>query len=291
MKQMNKITVKFLFAMLLAVFLLFSTFAVSEDATFMVMPVRVADYATDRNYADELEQRFGITILFGSDCLGVIESDSYSIGVSGPLAGITLGEILGYSYYETQLEVLEKALDQYPTELFSRLMDDRAPNGIRILIVDELKAVNSERSVDGFYMCKDGYDNIILERSGLRDLCVHHELWHNMENFIKARKPDAFMIWDALNPPGFKYCDDFENYSGKVYDAEYFVRDYGLINAAEDRATVVEAAFYANRAEWFAEHPAVRQKLYAINLVLKDMLGIEFSAGNISIPQEVCVDK
>lgn len=63
----------------------------------------------------------------------------------------------------------------------------------------------------------------------------------------------------------------------KDYHTDYFVRGYGAINAGEDRATIAEAAFYENRNEWFAEHPAIKNKLNAMNEALKDTLLFQYS--------------
>ena len=45
----------------------------------------------------------------------------------------------------------------YPISLFSRIWDENAPNGIRILVADRIIPKNPEMIALGFTACKDGY--------------------------------------------------------------------------------------------------------------------------------------
>ena len=97
-----------------------------------------------------------------------------------------------------------------------------------------------------------------------------------IEMIITARQPGAFLIWDALNPEGFRYSND-NAVAWAVYDPDYFVSGYSTVNAMENRATVAEAVFREDREEWFAEKPAIRRKLEAMNLALKSFALIQYT--------------
>ena len=119
---------------------------------------------------------------------------------------------------------------------------------------------------------------MFLAYSSFTSSTVHHELWHVMEKIITARQPGAFLIWDALNPEGFQYRKDYTEVWAE-YDSDYFVSGYSTVNAMEDWATVAEAVFREDREEWFAERPAIRRKLEAINLAMKTIVPIQYCLG------------
>ena len=119
---------------------------------------------------------------------------------------------------------------------------------------------------------------MFLAHSRFTGSTVHHELWHVMEKIITARQPGAFLIWDALNPEGFQYRNDYTEVWAE-YDSDYFVSWYSTVNAMEDRATVAEAVFREDREEWFAERPAIRRKLEAMNLAMKTVVPIQYCLG------------
>ena len=128
----------------------------------------------------------------------------------------------------------------------------------------------------GLTTCEGSWYNVFLAHSRFTGSTVHHELWHVMEKIITARQPGAFLIWDALNPEGFQYRNDYAA-AWAEYDPDYFVSGYSTVNAMEDRATIAEAVFREDREEWFAERPAIRRKLEAMNLALKSFALIQYT--------------
>lgn len=268
--------IKRVFCLFAALMILWMCTASAEQVTVTGEPVQyVSEAEESRAIADEMEQRFGVTILLGDECLNVLHLNSFSIGNQAPARSL-LHNMLGINDTVNELKKLENALSQYPVELFQYIKDDNAPNGLRFFIVDQIVENNPDMNSVGYTTCEGGFYNIVLGYRFFETGTVHHEIWHAMERFITARYPGAFLIWDSLNPPGFQYCNDFTR-TDYEYDPDYFVRDYGTVNAAEDRATVAEAVFYENRNEWFAEYPAIKRKLDAMNLALKDTLTIQYN--------------
>ena len=74
-----------LIPLIVAMALLFSSAAMAEQATVTAEPVSFTrDEAEARALADDLQQRLGITILIGDECVGAISNDSFSVDGSAP---------------------------------------------------------------------------------------------------------------------------------------------------------------------------------------------------------------
>lgn len=273
---------KRLICLAVILFLLFPAAVLAEQQSVTAESVPAGDSDTEaRAYADKMEKQFDVTILIGDECLDVLHPEAFSIGSNAP-AKSPLLQMLGIKDTLSELKRLEKALEQYPAEMFKNIKDDNAQNGIRFLIADQIIENNPDMYSVGYNTCEGGYYNIVLAYMLFTESSVHHEIWHAMELFITTKYPGAFLIWDSLNPPGFRYSNDFTATSYE-FDADFFARGYGTVTAGEDRATIAEAVFYSNRNEWFAERPAVKRKLDAMNLALKDTLIIQYNVNTEAI--------
>ncbi len=204
-----------------------------------------------REKADKLEKKYGITIMIGNEIEGWRLSDWYvPVSTENPDA---------YSSYdtmftETALEVLEDGLAYYPEGFFEGFKDFRNEGGIRIVLVDALRNEKGTFFASGENNHFGLWNNIIIDVNYIEYITLHHELWHAVEYIIGAVNPDAFDEdnWKAMNPKGFKFVENFDNYmemSAKYAqyvinpdtpDDSYFGRDYGMVNSKEDRATLVE---------------------------------------------------
>lgn len=84
---------------------------------------------------------------------------------------------------------------------------------------------------------------IVYSCSGLNQKTFFHELMHTFEYRIWTYESDYDTKWEALNPDGFAYTDD---YVECFYDEDhedwqkYFARDYGMKSDLEDHATCFE---------------------------------------------------
>ena len=98
-----------------------------------------------------------------------------------------------------------------------------------------------------------------------------HELWHSTESFIADRNYSLFSDenWAALNPGGFAYTVDYENYLYNddtycyPYEDWYFIDIYGKVNAREDRARIMEIIMSPEKfnSDHYLTSPHIRQKL------------------------------
>ena len=262
---MNKIA-----AVVLAFMLLFSVVAAAEDTALLD-----GDDTDARVYADMLEAQYGVPILIGNECLDVIQQDVFSVGSQAPNRSVILGQ-MKIKHTDEELEKLDKALSHYPADLFMNIKDENAPKGIRFLIADQIIERRPERLSVGFSACEDAYYNIILAHTLFDQYTVHHEIWHVMEWYIKKKYPGIFLSWGSLNPPGFKYSNDYKAITAD-YDPNYFVWEYSTLNAEEDRATIAEEVFYEDGIEWFSEHPFISKKLNSMNMILRESLGIQYN--------------
>ena len=263
-------------AVFLALFMLVSSAALSEETVVAAEPIPYAsEEAEARAYADAMQERFGITILIDEECQGVLSVDDFSIGNQAPARSPFLS-MMGLKFTTDELKKLEKALEQYPVELFSLIRNGNAPSGLRFLVADQIIDADPAMNSVGYAVCEDYYYNIVLAHTFFDQATVHHEIWHAMEMFITEKHPDAFLIWDALNPEGFQYSHDYTA-AAEDFDADYFARGYGTADPLEDRATIAEAVFFENRNEWFSQRPAIKRKLDAMNLALKDTLVIQYN--------------
>lgn len=270
---------KILFVLLLILYLLTAGIAMAEESAAPVpLPFR-SDYPEARELADSYQEKYGVVILFGEDCLGVSEEDGFAVGDRAP-AGSPFLAMFGNKHYLGEVEKLGEALAQYPDGFLGSLRNEYAPSGLRFLIanrlVEETYDLQPEVGVSGLTTCEGGFYNVFLAHTFAGKLTVHHELWHIMEEMILIRDPDAFADWNDLNPPGFQYSEDYGSYQEES-QKEYFARTFGMVNPEEDRATIAEAVFYENRNEWFSERPAVKRKLDAMNLTMRDILNIQYN--------------
>ena len=73
--------------------------------------------------------------MIGDECQGALDSDAFLIGDQAP-AHSPLKSLLGVKDTNGELSKLEKAMSQYPVDIFEYVKDSTAPNGLRILIAD-----------------------------------------------------------------------------------------------------------------------------------------------------------
>ena len=209
-------------------------------------------YEKIRETADKLEKKYGIKIMIGNEIEGWHLSDWYvPVSTEDPEAYGSIDTM----FTETALSVLEDGLAYYPEGFFDCFKDFRNEGGIRLVLVDALRNENGTFLANGENNHFGVWNNIIIDVNYIEYITLHHELWHAVEYIIECADPDAFneVYWSAFNPAGFKYVEDFDNYSemsGKYSgyimnpmapDESYFGRDYGMVNSKEDRATIIES--------------------------------------------------
>jgi len=248
-----------------------------------------------RARADKLEEQYGIEIYLGNEIKGRDISYAYNLQ---SIEESDKSESEQVEVTSLELDKLEEGLKYYDKEFFERFRDYRGRGGLYLVLVDELKNENGDFIASGEFVFRGPISYIVIDIDYTDDITLHHELWHAVENNIVLQDKDAFAPekWDKLNPPGFKYGDDFEHYydydhyeyvldgyfDGTTKEA-YFGRVYGTVNEREDRATVVESFVggvpnydkekYSSALEALSQYPHFKAKIDYIEEVLMRVYG------------------
>lgn len=211
--------------------------------------------ARERSRADDIEQKYGISFLIGNECLNAPSIGTYEmISVEDP------DYPAGEWDFDTDhaLDVIDRALELYPETYFDKFKNYRGEGGLRFLLVKDLINLDGSFEAAGLFYDTNAWYNIVLDVDDLYDTdTVHHEMWHAIEQLITDMDYMAFdpADWNPMNPSGFYYEEDFDNYYNSEgleqyiipwdYEQEnvndvYFASIYGTVTAYEDRATIVE---------------------------------------------------
>ena len=216
-------------------------------------------YDTARAIGNFMETHYGITVLIGPECENVT-TGSFSIG-DKPAGRTPLRELLGAREYDKELQIVDDVFSVYPPGFFEHFTSEEAPNGLRVLLVDQL--VYDGGNIGGVATVEDGYYNLFLAIGSFTQMNIHHEIWHDMEFRIVYDNPSAFDGWDGLNPEDFVYGTDSSasnTFESLEDGGPWFVRRYATIHEEEDRATVFEA-YMLKDTEWWEDHPLIGKKL------------------------------
>ena len=221
-----------------------------------------------RDYADQLEERYGVTILLsaqGQEACEAVWDAVVTTTDQWPL------EDEPYAIART-LEALDRALALYPEGFFRQMRNTMGEGGVRFIPVGHIE--NDVNAVGLTYETY-GWQNIYIDVTlDTFESVICHELWHATEGVISYRDWVSFDPgnWSVCNPEGFFYNEDVEdadpNPSRWTFNYEmdaqnvYFVDAYARTNAKEDRARIMEYVM-ANEdlAGALMQSPYITQKL------------------------------
>ncbi len=233
-------------------------------AAAQVVPDAPEYLAAERRRADELEERYGIKIYMSSQCRnmdmsfkGYVCSDEFFAGDPQWERQLT----------DRALNDLEAGLAKYPEGFFRQFQTPTGDGGLRLRLTGK---ITDDYSAACAYASDAWYDMIFDIRYDVAPN-LPHELWHCMEIFINRR--DSALLtdeaWLRLDPPGFAYTEDYENYlygdDEYCYPAGewYFYDVYSKVNVREDKARLMEVVmspeFYDSQR--FVSSPHIREKL------------------------------
>lgn len=221
-----------------------------------------------RDYADQLEERYGVTILLsaqGQEACEAVWDAVVTTTDQWPL------EDEPYAIART-LEALDRTLALYPEGFFRQMRNTMGEGGVRFIPVGHIE--NDVNAVGLTYETY-GWQNIYIDVTlGTFESVICHEIWHATEGVISYRDWVSFDPgnWSVCNPDGFFYNEDVEdadpNPSRWTFNYEmdaqnvYFVDAYARTNAKEDRARIMEYVM-ANEdlAGALMQSPYITQKL------------------------------
>lgn len=219
-----------------------------------------------RQYADLLEQTYGVHILLSSQCREAAELSSYDLILSD-----TMEETAEVEGVRSMLEAMGRAFSLYPEGFLAQFRNSAGEGGLCFLLV---AYIESDYGVVGCAYSGVDWQYIAMDIASLymADGTICHEIWHAMEDRITSKNFDAFNWddWAALNPEGFYYYGDatmqdptqpWTLYSSPIEEV-HFVDTYSCVAASEDRARIMEFFMTHNdEAELLIRSPFIRQKL------------------------------
>lgn len=188
--------------------------------------------------AQKLSDRYGVDIRIADRC----ETE---------FAYFSCYQVSDYSSVSEGLDILEKALSVFPNGFFRQLAYSSI-DGTQFQLVGGLSATNGfggDTSYAAFTDTKDGVCRIVADIYSLNKNAIWHELAHAVDKRLiwdAAHRDDALFSegrWNSFNPDGFDYFGEYGSQHSVHSDwYAYFVDDYAMTNAGEDRARIFENA-------------------------------------------------
>ena len=221
-----------------------------------------------REYADRLEERYGVTILLSAqakDACDAVWDATITTTDQWPLEDEPHA-------IARMLEALDRTLALYPDGFFRQMKNTMGEGGVRFMPVGHIEnAVNAIGLTYETYGWQNIYIDVTIDAF---DGTICHEIWHAIEGVLLTRNWDAINQeeWAACNPAGFSYNEDAETpdsnperwtffYEFSAQDV-YFVDAYSRTNAKEDRARIMEYIMATEDvAGALVQSPAIAQKL------------------------------
>lgn len=219
-----------------------------------------------RDYADQLEETYGIRILLSSQCkeaaalCDLVMNLSDNMDPDAELKGI-----------RAMLEALSRSLAVYPEGFLGQFRNAVGDGGLCFLLVENIETGYGAVGCT-YERFEWQYIALAVEGNYNRDPVIFHELWHATENHAFSQDYLAIPAdeWDALNPADFTYGEDYmaqdPTQPGLLYNSSpeeiHFVDAYACVKRQEDRARLMEYFMaYEEEAQILIQSPFIRQKL------------------------------
>lgn len=223
--------------------------------------------------AQQLEQRYGVELLLGSEAERIVPWD-YSFETE------YLTQV-----YDRAFAVLQRTMDQFPERFFTQAAE-RSENGkLTIVLVRGIYGALEKgtlASAGGIQYWQDGNMYIALSMGAELERYFYHEMGHVIDTRVLSTST-AFYEWEKLNPPDFRYDNDYianQNRQDLQYlqDADRsFIDTYSMSFALEDRSRILEYASLPGNEKYFTS-PIMQQKLQRICNGIRQAFGLEGDA-------------
>ena len=216
--------------------------------------------------AQSLSDRFGVEIRIADQCETEFTSFScYPVSDYGPVSA--------------GLDLLEDALSVFPEGFFRQLAYGHIDH-VQFQLVGGLTATNGfggDMSYAAFTDANGSVCQIVLDIYSLSKNNVWHELSHAIDRRLAwdaMYRDDAMFSeedWSALNPDGFAYTGEYGSLGTNIQPEwySYFIDDYSMINATEDRARIFEYAV-EDSGTLFRDAPGLTAKLQYYSDCIRD---------------------
>lgn len=211
-----------------------------------------ADYGELSRAAEELGDRYGVTIVLGDN-------------IPSEFRDYTAEPATELSVLSGSLSVLSNTLSLYPEGYFARLKGDYF-RGIVLYLTGALTPLNAASSISNasaFTTESNGLMQVAFDLyDDLDPPTVIHELTHAADyRFLGEGLLDED-VWNAMNPEGFSYYYSYIDASGESYETAgsteytaesgcpardvYFIDPYSKTYPMEDRAVLMENLLSGN---------------------------------------------
>lgn len=221
-----------------------------------------------RQYADRLEEKYGVKILLSSHCREAAEQCELRITLTDTMSAED--ELSGIS---SMLAALDRTLALYPKGFPAQFRNGAGDGGLCFLLVEHIESIYDSVGC-AYERGKWQYIAVDVRQTSEAAGIICHELWHTTENRILALDPSAMPIkeWDALNPDGFSY-DKYANAVEQPWtlyscapEQIRFVDSYACVDRHEDRARVMEFFMtHDDEALMLIQSPYMRRKLQILS--------------------------
>ena len=188
-------------------------------------------------YAESLEQQFGIEIYIGPE-------------VPEKIDVFDVKQMKKSSQIMDSLSMLAEILADYPSNFFEQLCYGDL-EGVRIYLTGTIGGSQEGTISDpsGFVNNINNHTVMVLDTNYNWDwnYTVNHELSHMIDrrlDFYHSCNPSSVYSeenWNSYNPDDFTYLDSYDDYEdNQSYrrNSEYFIDSYGTTYATEDRAEI-----------------------------------------------------
>ena len=228
----------------------------TEEASAQPTDNALSENDTVEQMAEKLENKYGVDIVYGEDIRTRFDEDGEDLRAE---------KYTDENGIKTAMISVDTALGIFPQGLTMKLVnDDKSPLKIYLTgAVGQGGEAPEPGALPAFTDDEDEelYLAIDISTDGEINVpTVSHELTHVIDFKLHAMGAFDDSKWDSLNPEGFSYTEDYENYRSSEFadkysytkehyvqrilsqdaDDVYFYYNYSLVNAYEDRATLME---------------------------------------------------
>lgn len=217
-----------------------------------------------REFADSLEKKYGVEISISDECKGKLDGTDYTATLTSEMKWSS-----ECAKIERALEVIDETFALFPDGFFDQFKNAKGEGGLQLYLVGRLVG---EINAAGLQWSNDFWHFIAFTTDDISKNTISHELWHAIENEIGRHVINPFYNedWDALNPDGFNYLyqrEDYGNYDNEwIYrgvpsDDAYFIDSYSCTDPREDRARIMEyMTIFDFQAEDLVKCPKIQKK-------------------------------
>lgn len=214
----------------------------------------------------DIDQKYGIRILYGEDAPRIYTD-------------YTAAPVKDRKKIRSILSIIGDVLSVYPPGFFLSVKEGFC-DSICICLASDLRAIDGDCYMDdteAFTTVKDGSIWLVLNaETEIRKTTLFHELTHVADYRLLGMGELSEEEWARLNPPSFRYYNDYLDENGESYrfsgsreytslkekdpDRIYFYDSYSKTFAMEDRARLMEKLLEEPGDRCFSS-PHVRTKL------------------------------